>query len=68
MPVTTTPEPFVDSQEAARFLCCQRSWLHDNQARLDLPRYKVGNQYRYRLSEVAVWVETHRKGLETAAR
>lgn len=57
------PEPFVGTREVAEFLGKPRSWVHDNQARLEIPRMKVGNQFRYRLSEVAEWVERQRVGL-----
>jgi predicted DNA-binding transcriptional regulator AlpA len=50
-------EPFATTEDVAAFLNKPRSWIHDNQARLEIPRYKVGNQFRYRLSEVAQWVD-----------
>ena len=54
------PERLVGTDEVAEFLGRPRSWIHDNQARLEIPRIKVGQQFRYRLSEVAEWVEAHR--------
>lgn len=54
------PERLVGTEEVAEFLGRPRSWIHDNQARLEIPRIKVGQQFRYRLSEVAEWVEAHR--------
>lgn len=51
-------ESFVDMRTAAEFIGKDRSWVYSNQARLDLPRYKIGNQYRYLLSEVAHWVRS----------
>lgn len=56
--MSTQVETFATTEDVAEFLSKPRSWVHDNAARLGLPRYKVGNQYRYRLSEVAKWVET----------
>lgn len=56
----TKPEPFVTSAEVAEYLGRPRSWIHDNQARLDLPRVRVGKQFRYRISEIAEWVERQR--------
>lgn len=55
-----TFEPFVDLQTVADFLCKDRDWIYDNQARLGIPRCRVGRHYRYRLSEVAEWVELQR--------
>jgi excisionase family DNA binding protein len=56
--MTTTVEPFATTEDVAAYLSKPRSWVHDNAGRLGIPRYKVGNHYRYRLSEVAKWVET----------
>lgn len=53
-------EPFVGTNEVAEFLGRPRSWVHDNQARLGIPRIKVGQQFRYRLSEIAAWAEQQR--------
>lgn len=51
------PEPFVDTAAVAEFLGKPRSWIHNNAARLGIPRRRVGNHWRFRLSEVAAWVE-----------
>lgn len=53
-------EPFVDLQTVAEFLDKDRDWLYSNQARLGIPRCRVGRHWRYRLSEVAEWVEQGR--------
>lgn len=51
------PEPFVGTQDVADFLCKPRSWVFNNGDRCGIPRYRIGNQWRYRLSEVATWLE-----------
>lgn len=51
------PERYVGTEEAAAFLDKPKSWLHNNAARLGIPRYRVGNHFRWRLSELAQWVE-----------
>lgn len=56
---TTHTEPLVTTEDVAEYLKKPRSWVHDNAGRHGIPRFKVGNQYRYRLSEVADWVERH---------
>lgn len=53
----STPEPFVATEAVATFLGKPPSWVYNNAASLGLPRHKVGKHYRYRLSEVAAWVE-----------
>ncbi len=52
-----TLEAFSSTEAVAEFLGKPVSWVHNNAARTGLPRYKVGNHWRYRLSEVARWVE-----------
>ncbi|WP_169309981.1 helix-turn-helix domain-containing protein [Aeromicrobium marinum] len=59
---TTIAEPFCDTEEAAAFLHKPPSWVYANAGRLRIPRYKVGNHWRYRLSELASWVESHASG------
>lgn len=52
-----TTEPWVTTEHVAEFLAKPESWVYNNAARVGIPRYKIGNQYRYRLSEVSAWVE-----------
>lgn len=62
----STIEPFVDTEELCKFLIKPASWVYNNAERLGIPRYRVGLQYRYRLSEVAAWLESTREGGEAA--
>jgi excisionase family DNA binding protein len=57
----TSYEPFVGTEEVASLLGKPPSFIYNNAERLGLPRYKVGRVFRYRLSEIAAWVE--RQGL-----
>lgn len=59
----THTEPLATTAEVAAFLKKPESWVYDNAARLELPRFKVGNQYRYRISEIEAWVEQRRRDL-----
>ena len=52
----TTRERFVTVEETAEYLGKPPSWIYNNAERLRLPRYRVGNQWRFRLSEVDEWV------------
>ena len=54
-PVST--EAFVTTEDVAAFLGKPPSWLYNRADRLGIPRYRVGQQYRYRISEVAAWVQ-----------
>lgn len=56
------PEPWVDQRGTAEHISKPVSWLHHEAAALGIPRYKIGNQWRYRLSEVDQWIESNRDG------
>ena len=60
-PVSTI-EPFVGTEEVAAFLGKPPSWLYNRAERIGLPRYLVGRHYRYRISEVATFIEQTRLG------
>ena len=64
----TPNEPLATTAEVATYLNKPESWVYDNAARLDIPRFKVGNHYRYRLSEIERWVETRRRPLAATSR
>lgn len=55
-----TNERWLTTREVADHLRKPLSWLHQNAERLGLPRHRLGNQYRYRLSEVDAWLEAQR--------
>jgi hypothetical protein len=50
-------EPFVTSEQVAEFLGKPVSWIHNNAGRLGIPRARLGNHWRYRLSDVSDWLE-----------
>jgi len=52
----------VTAQEAADFLGKPISWIYNRAHLENLPRFKVGTQLRFRLSELSEWVETTRVG------
>lgn len=54
-----TIEQYVTTEEVAEFLGKPASWLHHRAGPLGIPRRKIGQHWRYKLSEVAQWVETH---------
>lgn len=51
-------ETFVGTAKTAAYLGKPQSWVHNNAERLGIPRYRVGNQYRFLLSEVQLWVKS----------
>lgn len=52
-------EKYATTEEVAEFLNKPVSWVHHSAGPRGIPRYKVGNHWRYKLSEVARWVESH---------
>lgn len=58
--MSTTIEPYVGTKEVAEFLNKPATWVYNNAGSVGIPRYRVGNQWRYRLSEVANWMEGNR--------
>lgn len=56
----TNVEPLVTNVEVAEYLRKPKSWVYVNAERLNIPRLKVGKQYRYRISEIAEWLEGNR--------
>lgn len=49
-------EPYVGTDAVAAFIGKPVSFVYDRAGALGIPRHKIGNHYRYRLSEVAAWV------------
>ena len=49
-------EPFITTREAAAYLGKPVSWLYHEAEERGLPRYKVGNQWRHKRSELDAWV------------
>lgn len=54
--VSVVRERFVGIDEVATHMGKPVSWIYNNAERLDLPRYRIGNHWRYRLSEVDDWI------------
>jgi predicted DNA-binding transcriptional regulator AlpA len=50
-------EPYVNLSTAAAFLGKPESWLYNRADELGVPRYKIGNVWRFRLSELDAWVK-----------
>ncbi len=53
-------EAWVSTEEIARHLGKPVSWLHQSAERLAIPRKRLGNQFRYRVSEVDAWLSEQR--------
>jgi excisionase family DNA binding protein len=55
---THAREPWITTAEVSAYLGKPESWIHNNAERVGLPRRRLGNQYRYRLSEIDAWLDT----------
>ena len=52
----TTLEPFVSMKEVCKHLSVSEAYIYQNQSALNIPRYKIGKHWKYRLSEIDQWV------------
>lgn len=50
------PETWVTTEDVAAHLGKPVSWIHQNAERIGLPRRRLGNHFRYRLSQVDAWL------------
>jgi excisionase family DNA binding protein len=48
----------LTTEEVANYLAKPRSWIDGNAERLKIPRIRMGNHYRYRLSDVDAWLDS----------
>lgn len=51
-----TNEPWVTTDEVAAHLHKPVGWVHQSADRVGLPRRRLGNQFRYKISEVDLWL------------
>jgi len=49
-------ESWVGTEQVAEHLGKPVSWLYQNAERLGIPRRRLGNHLRFRLSEVDAWL------------
>ncbi|MEY2772939.1 MAG: Helix-turn-helix domain [Actinomycetota bacterium] len=51
------PTDIMTTQEAARYIVKSDAYLRANYQRLGIKAYRVGNQLRFRRSELDTWLE-----------
>lgn len=54
--------PWLTLKEAAAYLSKPASWMYDNVQRLDIPRRKVGREYRFRIDLLDEWLDQQTSG------
>jgi excisionase family DNA binding protein len=57
-------ERLITTQEASSLLGKNSAWLRANRADLGIPAYKVGKQYRFKRTEISLWLEKNATGTE----
>lgn len=55
-------EAFVDLEAASAFLGVKPSWMYEAVRLRRIPSFKVGKFRRFRLSELAAWMEARHEG------
>ena len=49
---------WITLKEAAAHLNVSTSYLYQKGDSVGIPRYKIGNKFRYKLSELDAWVQS----------
>lgn len=55
-------EHYVKVEDLEAHLGKSRRWIYANAERLDIPRYRIGNHLRFKLSEVDHWMRDVQEG------
>ena len=62
--INQVQERLITTQEASSLLGKNSAWLRANRAELGIPAYKVGKQYRFKKSDIFLWLEKKATGSE----
>ena len=52
----TNNDRWLTTTEIAEHLRKPESWIYNNAERLKIPRHRLGQQYRFKVSEVDLWL------------
>jgi excisionase family DNA binding protein len=52
----TQRERWMKTEEAAEYLSVSTSYLYNRGSEIGIPRVKLGNGYRYRISDLDDWM------------
>jgi excisionase family DNA binding protein len=52
---------WITLKEAAAHLNVSTSYLYQKGDSVGIPRYKIGNKFRYKLSELDTWVQSQNR-------
>jgi excisionase family DNA binding protein len=56
-----TAEPWVSTKEISAYLNKPASWIRDAGFKSDIPKVRVGRHWRYKKSEVELWLKNQYK-------
>ena len=51
-----TVEKWVDCSTAADYLSKEPDWVRENLVALEIPHKRLGRQYRFKLSQIDIWM------------
>jgi excisionase family DNA binding protein len=52
------PEGWISLKEAAQHLNVSASWLYQKGPNAGVPRSRIGNKYRYQVSQLDAWMNS----------
>ena len=56
--MTDQSERWITLKEAAAHLNVSPSWLYQKGPLVGVPRVQIGNKYRYKLTELEIWMHS----------
>jgi excisionase family DNA binding protein len=54
--MSTQTERWMKTEQAAEYLSVSTSYLYNQGSEIGIPRVKLGNGYRYRMSDLDAWM------------
>jgi excisionase family DNA binding protein len=52
-------ENLMNTNELGQVLGVKEGWIRENRESMNIPHYKLGRKYFYRLSEIEEWLKSH---------
>jgi len=57
---TATENPYIDLEQAAKYLCLAKSSLYQRTHLKTIPFYKINRKILFKVSELDTYIESHR--------
>lgn len=55
-------EELIPEKDAAKIINVSKTFLSANRDKMKIPYYKIGGRYKYRLSEISIWLKQRKAG------